>query len=243
MNKIALGILIGVVVLGVSLSWAIAQGRPARGDNKAQAPEIERGVFVDYGYDSPPWYPQDCDEDEYETDKYLWAPKIHWATTTPPITVYTGSQPISGTFDAIETGFETWDATTSFPLYGTTTESTSTWPGVDQDYQNTVGWASIDGSGGIIGVTYYWYERDSKEMIEFDIILDKDDPWATDGTSTAFDVQNVATHEAGHTLVLGDIRSPKSCGLTMHAYTWKGDTIKRDLAQGDILGVQAIYGK
>ena len=35
----------------------------------------------------------------------------------------------------------------------------------------------------------------------------------------------------------------KDGALTMHAYTWLGDTIKRDLGLGDILGIQAIYGE
>ncbi|MDI6826778.1 MAG: matrixin family metalloprotease [Candidatus Aenigmarchaeota archaeon] len=150
---------------------------------------------------------------------------------------------MSKTFSAIEAGFLTWDSKTGTSLYDTITEATTAGPGVVLDGKNTVQWVTIDGLGGIIGVTYYWYYTATKEMVEFDIFLDKDELWATDGTSTAFDVQNVATHEAGHTLVLQDIRSPKDCGLTMHAYTWKGDILKRDLAPGDILGVQAIYGE
>jgi len=85
-------------------------------------------------------------------------------------------------------------------------------------------------------------------MVEFDIVLDKDEQWAIntdpeDPDPNAFDVQNIATHEAGHTLVLGDLRSPKDGALTMHAYTWLGDTVKRTLGSGDISGVQAIYGE
>lgn len=57
-------------------------------------------------------------------------------------------------------------------------------------------------SGGIIGVCHYWYWANTKEMIEFDIVFDSEEPWSTIGAEDAFDVQNMATHELGHTLVL-----------------------------------------
>jgi hypothetical protein len=235
-------ILIGILALMLAGSLVVAQGKPR--SDKIQAPEIEMGVFVDYGYSSPLWYPPDCGDPQYETDRYQRGPRIYWASEYLPvdITVYTGDQPVSGTFEAIKAGFTTWDLKTGTSLYSTES-ATTTGPGVTLDDENTVQWGLIDGPGGIIGATYYWYWANTKEMVEFDIILDKEETWATGGTSTAFDVQNVATHEAGHTLVLGDIRSPKSCGLTMHAYTWLGDTLKRSLGTGDILGVRAIYGE
>ena len=50
------------------------------------------------------------------------------------------------------------------------------------------------------------------------------------------------THELGHTLLLDDLRSPRDGALTMHAYTWLGDTIKRTLGSGDMQGIKKIYG-
>ena len=239
LNLLVLGVIIGGLVLGFSLPSMVAQGKPISAPNKIQAPEIERGVFVDYGYNSPPWYPP-----TEETDSYRWAPRISWAMLPVEVTVYTGGQP-SGleTFSAIKAGFETWDASTNASLYGTITENATFGPRVVLYDGNTVQWATIDGPGGIIGATYYWYYTATKKIVEFDMVLDKDEPWATDGTSTAFDVQNIATHEAGHTLVLQDLRSPRDGALTMHAFTWLGDTLKRTLGIGDILGVEAIYGE
>ena len=234
MKMIALAAILVALITATSFSVALAKPAvpPAR--------DIGRGVFIDYGYSSPPWYPPD-----EETSNYKWAPRIYWASQNLPIdiTVYTGNEPISGTFTAIQTGFTTWDDETSISIYGSITQSTGTWPGVVLDGGNSVGWASVDGPGGIIGVTYYWYYRNTREMVEFDIVLDSDDNWSTSGALDAFDVQNIATHEAGHTLVLGDLPSPRDGALTMHAYTWLGDTIKRTLGLGDILGIQAIYGE
>jgi len=234
-----------IAILGLIVSGCIAPLESVaptseKGNQKPElgTPKIERGVFVDYGYSSPPWYPP-----EEETESYRWAPKIYWAAGLPLIVnVYTGDAPIEGTFSAIEAGFTAWDDETAASLYDITGVSSSG-PGVARDGENTVQWASIDGPGGIIGATYYWYWANTREMIEFDIILDSSDPWSLTASSTAFDVQNIATHEAGHTLVLGDLRSPKDGALTMHAYTWLGDTTKRTLGVGDVLGIEAIYGE
>lgn len=234
MKRIAVAVIL-IALIAVS-SFSVALAKPA----VPPARDTERGVFVDYGYGSPPWYPP-----EEETDSYQWAPRIYWASDDLPIdvTIYTSNEPISGTLAVIEAGFTTWDAATTTSIYGSITEDTGTWPGVVLDGEKTVAWAPIDGPGGIIGVTYYWYYRDTKEMVEFDIVLDSDENWSTTGALAAFDIQNVATHEVGHTLVLGDLRSPRDGALTMHAYTRLGDTIKSTLGLGDILGIQAIYGE
>ena len=152
---------------------------------------------------------------------------------------------LTGVFAAVLPALEEWDGYTPTDLYGNVIEDSSTTPppGADLDGENTMSWGTIDGPGGIIGVCYYWYYASSKEMVEFDIVFDVEETWSTVEATDAFDVQNIATHEAGHTLVLGDLRSPKDGALTMHAYTWLGDTVKRTLGSGDISGVQAIYGE
>ncbi len=237
-----------IAILGLIVSGCIAPLESVaptseKGNPKPElgTPKIEKGVFVDHGYSSPPWYPP-----TEETDSYRWGPKIYWADSSPQVDViiYTGEQP-SGldTFEAIKAGFTAWDDETGAFLYGSFPEGLGSGPGVVLDGKNTVQWAPIDGSSGIIGVTYYWYYTATKEMIEFDIVLDRDEPWATERTPIAFDVQNIATHEAGHTLGLKDLRSPKDGALTMHAYTWKGDDFKKTLGSGDILGIQKIYGE
>ena len=235
--------ILGLVVSGCSIPLKSVVPTSEKGNPKPElgAPKIERGIFVDHGYSSPPWYPP-----TEETDSYRWGPKVYWAEGDLPvnINVYTGGEPILETFEAIESGFTVWDDETGTFLYGSITKKENgSWPGIALDGENTVAWGAIDGLGGIIGVTYYWYYTATKEMVEFDIVLDSEESWSLTGEEDTFDVQNIATHEAGHTLVLGDLRSPKDGALTMHAYTWLGDTVKRTLGSGDISGVQAIYGE
>jgi len=219
-----------ITALLLSLAGTVAAaGSPSK--------DIERGVFVDHGYSSPPWYPP-----AEETDSYQWAPRCYWDDPSIDVTGYTKDAPVDA-FDAVTPAFAEWDGNTSTTIYGTVSEDTSaTPPGAVLDEENTMSWDVIDGPRGIIAVCYYWYWVNTKELIEFDIVFDKDETWSTIGAPGAFDVQNIATHELGHTLVLGDLRSPKDGALTMHAYAWLGDTTKSDLGSGDILGIKAIYG-
>ena len=56
------------------------------------------------------------------------------------------------------------------------------------------------------------------------------------------DLQNIATHEIGHTLGLNDIKTTSCNQVTMYAYSWYGDTGKRTLESPDITGLQKLYG-
>jgi hypothetical protein len=55
------------------------------------------------------------------------------------------------------------------------------------------------------------------------------------------DLQNIETHEFGHWLVLNDLYTRPSSQQTMYGYSDYGETIKRDLASGDIAGILKIY--
>ena len=60
------------------------------------------------------------------------------------------------------------------------------------------------------------------------------------------ELQNIATHELGHGFELADLNeltSPTQPLQTMFGYASPGETIKRDLASGDIAGIRALYGR
>lgn len=242
-----------IAILGLIVSGCIAPLESVvptseKGNPKPElgTPEIERGVFVDYGhYSSPWWYPDECDD---ARTSYQWGPRYYWAVPFISVKVNPTASPFDTTkLDAVvgevEKGFTAWnDVGTDYNA--TVSRDDTVGPSlVTPDGVNTVSWGTRDGSGGIIAVTYYWYNVNTKELIDTDIIFDSAESWSITGESNKFDVWNIATHEAGHTLVLGDLRSPKDGALTMHAYTWWGDTMKSTLGLGDILGVEAIYGE
>lgn len=235
---------------GLGLQTAMAThagagaGQGTGGGNAAAAPEMERGMFVNRPLASPVWYPDDC----VETDSYRWAPKFYWAEPSEvevkvnPMASLEGN--LGDVVAEVAKGFDAWnDVATGYTA--TVSRDDNVGPSLeDPDKVNTVSWGTIDGPGGIIAVTNFWYYVQTKELVDCDIIFDTAEPWsiATTVPGGSFDVWNIATHEAGHTLVLADLYSPKDGALTMHAYTWPGDGMKRELGAGDTLGIQEIYG-
>jgi hypothetical protein len=246
-TKIFITFLIGLVVLVIVSPSIPASGKASEqtqgkaGKNAKGPPAIETVTFVNTPHwSSPPWYPPTQETDTYR----LVVGGLRWAGDDPAVdcVVYTQGAP-AGAFGAISPAFTEWDGWTSADIYGSITESGENPPGIAADEVNTISWGTIDGPGGTIAVTQFRYWVNTRELIEFDIVFDSDEDWSTTGDENAFDIQNVATHELGHSLVLDDLRSPRDGALTMHAYTWPGDIAKRDLGSGDILGIRAIYGE
>lgn len=122
-------------------------------------------------------------------------------------------------------------------------------PLAGRDARNTVSWRRISAQyPNAIGITYTWYSRATKLIVEADTVLNDDFRWAvsdyesTGAPTDAYDVEDITTHEAGHWLMLGDLYKPKDALLTMYGYGSLGETIKDSLGVGDKRGVQAIYG-
>lgn len=108
--------------------------------------------------------------------------------------------------------------------------------------QNTVYWGPMGAANSnVIAMTSIWYTRATKEIVETDIQMNDDMKWGI-GVASAYDVQNIATHEAGHVCGLGDLYGPRDTELTMYGYGREGEVKKRDLAPGDIAGLQKLYG-
>lgn len=63
-----------------------------------------------------------------------------------------------------------------------------------------------------------------------------------DTLEDAYDLRNVATHEAGHSLVLLDLTEDVYSEMTMYGDTAKGETKKRSLEWGDLEGLHYLYG-
>jgi hypothetical protein len=55
------------------------------------------------------------------------------------------------------------------------------------------------------------------------------------------DFENIATHELGHSVGLGDLDEDRCSDQTMYGYADYGETNKRDLEAGDIKGISELY--
>lgn len=160
-------------------------------------------------------------------------------TSTFPASVRTNG------VSAIDASFATWNAADpdkKFSNGGTTSVKTSKLDGT-----NLIAFGRLQ--AGTIAVTRVWYYTSTGNVAEADMIFNNRYPWAVfDATGgecqsspDAFDLQNIATHEAGHVIGLGHPPSNDSTkDLTMYAYGAGGELKKRTLGLGDITGAQTV---
>ncbi len=149
---------------------------------------------------------------------------------------------------AIFTSNETWDAVTSKELFNDnySLDATANWDGDYPDGRNEYSMGNYPQSG-VIAVTVIWsgipIGSKGRQIIEFDVLFDTDFTWG-DATvnTTVMDLQNIAVHESGHGIGLGDIYSSNCSEVTMYGYSSYGETEKRTLEQPDITGLQKMYG-
>lgn len=168
----------------------------------------------------------DCASTAYKTNGYFWDQS------------YSGyASSFASTLDA---SGRTWDTETGAGIFGGISSGSRGVAG-DLDGVNQHDWTDL-GSGGTIAVTTTWYYRGSGIAVESDAQYNTYYPWSTSGASGSMDVQNIATHEIGHTFGLGHPNGGGISCLTMYAYADYGETQKRTLGTGDILGIEAIYG-
>ncbi len=145
---------------------------------------------------------------------------------------------------AIFASAETWDAKTSQELFNNYyTVNYGARYGV-QDYQNAIAFGDYP-SNNVIAVTSVWYTRIGKRIVEFDQLYNTRFNWGNaseleDGAK--MDLQNIATHELGHAVGLGDIYTTSCSAVTMYGYSSYGETAKRTLEKPDITGLQIMYG-
>jgi len=118
------------------------------------------------------------------------------------------------------------------------------------DGQNIVAWRDL--SRNLLGVTYIWYNPDTKTLLDVDTLLNSRHPWSWTNPSSvnvdqacpptnAYDAQNILTHELGHWVGLDDLYSANEEDLTMYGYGAKQELKKDTLESGDSLGTASIY--
>jgi len=195
-------------------------------------------VFTTYIGDTiaqPPGTPGTDTYNEYSFTGIQWK-----AGTTVTYSVNIKGAP-AGATDAVKAAFETWDNAVKIELFnnevGTGSARTA---GNKYDGANVISWARL--KPGIIAQTITWYDRNTKEIIEIGMVFNSYYRWTIGASSNSFDVQDIATHEAGHTLMLLDLYDDAANQLTMYGYGDYGQTYARTLGAGDVSGIQYIYG-
>lgn len=235
----AIGLVFVLLLVPFSAAAAVESPGSAAGDNRPTV-IVEYGKGIHAGLvkvthihyakaadKAKPAKPATC----YKLAGWKWNLPIQY-------TIQETEQPeLSGPVAAATTA---WDGATSRTLFsGAGTTTGSTWG--TRDYVNLVTYGDY-GTDGVIAVTVTWYNRLTRTAVESDILFDTDFGWDTTGDAAKMDVQNIATHEIGHTLGLSDLYTTSCSAVTMYGYSWNGDTEKRTLEQPDITGIRKIYG-
>lgn len=156
----------------------------------------------------------------------------------------TNPQGLSESFvtSTIALSAETWDAATSKELYNDAYDVDYTAQYGVQNFENAIVFGDYPDSG-VIGVTSIWYTRYSKQIVEFDMLLNTDYVWGDASlNSSVMDLLNIVVHELGHSVGLGDIYTSGCSTVTMFGYSDYGEISKRTLEAPDITGLQKMYG-
>lgn len=143
---------------------------------------------------------------------------------------------------AVSTSAETWDAATSKELFNNQySVDYSAVYGV-YDSKNSVVFGAYPQSN-VIAVTSVWYTRATRRIVEFDMLFNVYYDWGdATAASAVMDLQNIATHELGHSVGLSDLYTTSCSAVTMYGYSGYGETQKRTLEQPDKTGLQKMYG-
>lgn len=244
---------VGVNLAGVSL-WAQNHGQDQKADRWEEAvpgkPDLVKVTHIfrnqkGKGRSGPACSCPGSDGSNYSLEKVKWFNPIDY-------TLYTaGSGLGSAVGVAIANSFSVWRvAEPNAPEIRPTQNDADPAPGIALDAVQAVTWAPISALYGsdTLAVTVYWYTRAKiggfSKVVHFDMAFNTDYSWSllgaaeSCGAGGAFDVRNVATHEAGH--VYGTAHN-NDCNLTMNPTAAGGETIKSSLAPGDQKGIQAIY--
>ncbi|MEK7617112.1 MAG: matrixin family metalloprotease [Patescibacteria group bacterium] len=129
---------------------------------------------------------------------------------------------------------------------GATTSATLVADTSSPDSQNEVYFADIS-DPGVIAVTIIWGVFSgpifARELVEWDQVYDDVSfDWSAEslGVTGKMDFDNIATHELGHSMGMGDLYN--ACvDETMYGFSATAETKKRDLNTGDITGINALY--
>lgn len=246
-----------VILLALVVGLAIPAAAAPPQENPGKAPEgLTKIVFVHYpkgvmakgGIPGPPGgggNGGDGNHGEEGKEWYKWGGE-HWLES---IVGYVVEDDVSATYSvAIHTSFDTWEdtgASIDFVSGGSADFGVPSSFGTDTaNGPNEIAWISFAQYGlpaNAIAVTAVWVFTGTRIIAEVDMAFNNDLPWSADGTAGTYDAQNIATHEAGHWLMLGDLYNKPAKEQTMYGYGALGETKKRDLESGDIAGILAIY--
>lgn len=167
-----------------------------------------------------------------------------WKTTESYVINPTGST-LNSTFvqQAIDNGVVEWERYGGSNIFGLSSIDTAV--GLGFDDKNVVNFGPYSDNNAIAVTTVWGYfssAPSTREIVEWDMLFNNYYTYGDASVNTSvMDLQNIATHELGHSAGMGDLSSMSCSAQTMFGYSGYGEIIKRDLANGDIKGIRKLY--
>ncbi|MFC1961636.1 matrixin family metalloprotease [Chloroflexota bacterium] len=244
-----------IIALVVGLTGTVAAAPPPDIPKKGP-PDLDQIIFIHYGKDMAPGKPVKPDKPDKPGKPNSEDPIDHYELSKLILTDaadYYINPSVDGIFrtdfiNPVIESFEIWDEYTNMELFNEPDITSAS--GIDYyDYLNVVSWSPLTDLN-IIAVASMWYVpgKPPRQIVQFDVVFNTAHPWGIDSikdddnTISAFDIQNIGTHEAGHVVGLADLYEEKYNMLTMYGYSDTGETQKCSPESGDILGAQKLYG-
>ncbi len=194
--------------------------------------------------------PEDCGGGDPVPDSSCYgflAREAKWKSIEPWI-VSTVNASLDGNFllSNLAADIDKWEDAAEFEILGGGSVTNAD-PSVDYgelNGDNEVYFGNL-GDGGTIAVTYIWGifggRPSNRELVEWDQIYNTYYQWSDSGQTGMMDFENIATHELGHSVGLGDLYTSDCSEETMYGYASYGETKKQTLELGDITGIKALY--
>ena len=127
---------------------------------------------------------------------------------------------------------------------GSTTSSALAADTVSPDDLNEAYFGEIEDSD-TIAATIIWGifsgPTRNRKLVEWDQIYNTVYGWSSTGEADKMDLDNIVTHEIGHSFGMNDLYTSSCWVQTMFGYADFGETIKRTLEAGDINGINKLY--
>ena len=174
----------------------------------------------------------------WETTKTTSGIDIKWGSDAVDYSINPNNGP-SGAVQAVQDGMNTWSVVPSASFSFSGMQGSALCDG-SYSAGNEICFAPIN-EPGVVAQNSFWYNPSSGEMLRSEIVFNTTYNWTIGGTISTFDVQDIITHELGHTLSLKDEYSTAQEENTMYGYASYNETKKRTLEADDIAGISYLY--
>ncbi len=141
---------------------------------------------------------------------------------------------------ACASGYNSWQCQSGLNI--AYNGATATLPNNHSDGVNVLGWMTCCWDPSTIAITDWTYQVSTGNIYEADISFNSQHyTWNTNGSATDMDIENIATHEEGHSVGFGDQYGAADNLDTMYGWSSEGDLIKRSLDLDDVEGSEYLY--